>query len=234
MCLCHDIDKADITIQTAVMKKICKYHKKNGQEFHIGEIVPKGMCFEAFSVAYPSALALLYNADMKTPGCNKWQPMDSAHEKDRKESNTLIFQCPSSKNKVIFQMVRREKLPQVVKKAKHAAEEVFKRFFFPVDKIHLEHDVVMKVVKVEGDCPQGHKVGDSYSLNTQDTDILCPASFNSLYTFIQMLYKDVKLPWAKEKGSAFVHCPDHEGIIYKIRISQKRQEQGEEQKCQVS
>ena len=73
MCICNDIDKADITIKTAVMKKICKYHKKKGQEFHINEIVPRGMCFEAFSIAYPSALALLYNANAKTPGCNKWK-----------------------------------------------------------------------------------------------------------------------------------------------------------------
>lgn len=224
MCLCHDIDKADITIKTVVMKKICKYHKKQGQEFHINEIVPRGMCFEAFSVAYPSALALLYNADGQKDGqkygCaalgNKTDTsLDTSLSADKK--NTLFFECPSTKNKVIFQMERREKLPFLVKKLKHAVETVFKIFFFPIDKVHLEHDVSMKVVKVEGDCPHGHKVGNKYFLNTQDTEVLCPASFNSLYPFIRLLYNDTKVPWEKERNTALVHCPDHEGIIYKIQ-----------------
>ncbi len=229
MCICNDIDKADIRIKTAVMKKICKYHKKAGQEFHINEIVPRGMCFEAFSIAYPSALALLYNANMKSTGCNKWklEQKETEQNKAEQKEGELIFQCPSQKNKVIFKIERREKLPYVVKKAKHAAEAIFKQFFFPVDKVHLEHDVVMKVVKVEGQCPQGHKPGNVYSLNTQDTEVLCPASFNSLYPFIQMLYNNVKIPWAKEKGSALIHCPDHEGIIYKVRTSAEQEEQAE-------
>ncbi len=219
MCICNDIDKADITIKTAVMKKICKYHKREGQEFHINEIVPRGMCFEAFSIAYPSALALLYNANMKSPGCNKWkiEQKETGLNKAEQKEGEITFQCPSQRNKVIFRMERREKLPFVIKKLKHGAEAVFKKFFFPVDKVHLEHDVSIKVVSVEGSCPQGHKIGDEYFLNTQDTEVLCPASFNSIYPFIQMLYKDVQVPWAKEKDSAFVHCPDHEGIIYKIQ-----------------
>lgn len=215
MCICHDIDKSDIAIKTVVMKKICKYHKKNGQEFHIKEIVPRGLCFEAFSVAYPSALALLYNGNMAAKGCSLWKQS----REDVSGKGVVTVRCPSGQNSVVFQLTRREKLSWIVTKIKHGAEAVFGAFFFPVDRVHKEHDVELKVVEVQGLCPHGHKVGDEYFLNTQDTDVLCPASFNSLYTFIQLLYKGVKVPWANEQESAFIHCPDHEGIIYKVQKS---------------
>lgn len=203
------------------MKKVCKYHKKNGQEFHVSEIVPRGMCFEAFSIAYPSALALLYNADTKTAGCTLWKPPET---QQKSQSDSVTFQCPSAQNKVVFEMARRERLPWLIKNIKHAAEMAFGYFFFPIDWVHKEHDVVMKVTKVTGNCPHGHKVGDKYLLNTQDTDVLCPASFNSLYSFIRLLYQGVKVPWAQEKNNAFIHCPDHEGIIYKIQNHTTRSE----------
>ena len=214
MCICNDIDKCDMTIKTAVMKKVCKYHKKNGQEFHISEIVPRGMCFEAFSIAYPSALALLYNAGTKTSGCALWKPSE---KEQNFQNGRIVFQCPSAKNKVVFEMSRRERLPWIIKKMKHTVETLFGRLFFPVDRVHKEHDVVMKVIQVIGNCPHGHKTGDKYFLNTQDTEVLCPASFNSLYSFIRLLYAGVKVPWAKEENNAFIHCPDHEGIIYKVQ-----------------
>ena len=214
MCICNDMDKADITVKTAVMKKICKYHKKQGQEFHMCDLLPDGMCFEAFSIAYPSALALLYNADIRIPLCQK--EITVLQKEQKNTAGEFTFQCPSSKNKVIFQMERKEKLPYFIKKAKHAAENIFKQFFFPVDKIHVEHDVSMKVIDVEGKCPHGHKKEDEFFFNTNNTKILCPASFNSLYPFIQLFYKDIKIPWSDAENSAYIHCPDHEGIIYKI------------------
>lgn len=191
------------------MKKVCKYHKTQGQEFTIQEIVPKNMCFEAFSVAYPFALSMLYGADNNVSFCSGLPEQQASADKE------FIFQCPSSKNKVIFKMERKEKLPVVVKRMKNFIETIFKKVFFPVDKVQLEYDISMKVIGVEGQCPQKHKVGDEFFFNTKDTNILCPASFNSIHTFIQMIYDGVKMPWAKNNGN-FVHCPDHEGMIYKI------------------
>lgn len=206
MCTCNNLSNTNIIIKTEIMKKICKYHKKPGQEFHMSDIAPKGMCFEAFYAAYPSALALLYNAKMTTSSCIFSKNIS------RRE---VVFQCPSEKNKIVFHMQKKEKLPLIIKQFKHFAEKCFAYFFPPIDKVQWEYDISIEVINVCGQCPQGHKRGDTYYFNTSNPAILCPASFYTIYPFLRLFYKDEKIPWCNN-NDILIHCPDHEGIIYKL------------------
>jgi len=89
----------DVKIKVVSVAGICKYHRRVGQEYNLSDLVPPGMCLDAFHVAYPYALSLLYGAKFK------WM----------KDKDAVIAQCPNPKGAVVME-IRRKKLSAVKKK----------------------------------------------------------------------------------------------------------------------
>ena len=74
--------------------------------------------------------------------------------------------------------------------------------------------VVAKVIKQEGDCAVGHKVGDEYDLSKpflvgMEEGSICPSLFYALYPEYRVLMHGGTLPWEEDKETAHVACPDH-------------------------
>jgi len=177
---------------TAVeLKKKCRYHKKGGQSFTLDAIAPAGLCLDAFHIAYPYCLTLLYDGDFNA-SCHR--PCDA---------NRVIIQCPRGKMKM--EVARIHLLPKTVKTLKTAAEKAFKKLFYPPDVI--DYKIRIKIIEAADGCP--HKPGELYYMNIRDTNELCPASFDAVYPFLGV--KDIQL----------VHCPDHEGILYELTRRQE-------------
>lgn len=174
---------------TAVeLKKRCRYHKREGQTYTCDSIAPKGLCLDAFHVVYPCCLALLYDADFT----------GSCHESAGRDE--VAIQCPMGCMRM--RVTRIQSLPKPVKFLKTSAEKIFKKLFFPPDV--PDYKIRILVEESSDECP--HKSGEEYYLNIRNTSELCPASFDALYPFLDVT--DMR----------FVHCPDHEGILYELKI----------------
>ncbi len=197
MCRYKDLEECDIVIKTHVMNKVCKYQKKKGQEYDLSEIAPAGMCLESFNGMYPKCLAMFYGNN---------------YRKD-------TYLCPSKKVK--FEIRRKHKhgpfyvifisFPRLIFRL------IFGMFFFPIDWNHKDFAVYIKVKSVHGDCPLDQEEGDKFYMNTDDTNRLCPASFYSIYPHLIKLHDGKKTRWQEKPNEVCVRCPDHEGMVYKLK-----------------
>lgn len=80
------------------------------------------------------------------------------------------------------------------------------------------YDVEVKVISQEGVCGKDHKVGDSWIIGTKTPEGICLSAFNVIFPDSRVLRFGGELPWAKEKGTATVACPDGKNpVIFKLR-----------------
>lgn len=83
-------EKPEIIVKICKITGKCKYHRKVGQEYSLGKIVPLGMCLDAFHVVYPYCLSLLYGATFS------WM--------ENIDKDAVIAQCPYAS---IVMMIKR-------------------------------------------------------------------------------------------------------------------------------
>lgn len=186
-----------ISIETLHMKKVCKYHKRAGQVFAERDIV-RDFCPDAFYVAYPYCLALLYNAD-----------------RNEFADGRLTLSCPHPEG-IVMELRRIPCRPRLLQVAKKAFEWVLRRNSFLLD--WEDWKIGIEVVDDKGGCPCHYRKGTVYWFNTRRVDELCPASFHAVYPHLMRIASGKKLSWQGERGGPpLVHCPDHEGITYKIK-----------------
>ena len=209
----HD-DRKQVFVKTEVLKKRCKYHKRAGEKYDMDSLGPPGLCLDAYHVAYPYCLALLYDAEF-TKSDERYHHTDS--QRDR-----VLVQCPNPKERVVMEIRRYYVLPKAVKSLKNLAERILEKLSFPVDVI--EYRIGIMVVEVKGNCPHSHKVGEKFWFNIRTRlfwlngrqEEICPASFDQLYPFIALARRGVKIPWSNNGSSACLNCPDDKGVVYKI------------------
>lgn len=196
MCRYKNLEKCDIVIKTDVMKKVCKYHKEEGQEYDLSEIAPENLCLESFNGMYPMCLAMFYSGE---------------YDKDTYlcQSKKVKFEVKLEYKHNVFKIFF-VSLPRIIFKW------IFGMFFFPIDWNHKDYTVSMKVKSVHGECPKEHYEGEKFYMNTDDTKRLCPASFYSIYPHLIKLHNGKKTRWQEKDNEICVHCPDHEGMVYKI------------------
>lgn len=142
----------------------CRYHKKD-QHYSQQQMVPRGLCIEAFHSIYPFALGLLYGANK-----NRFQVM-----------------CP--KGEVIFD-VRREPVDSIKKLKFHLKSLIDP--FYPVDP--RKHKVLIKVVECKGICLKKHEGGQEFEFNQEKRTELCPAAFDSIFPYIYAYETSKKIP----------------------------------------
>jgi uncharacterized repeat protein (TIGR04076 family) len=192
----------EFVLDTAVMSKICKYHKRKGQEYSSNDTI-RDFCSDAFYVAYPSCLALLYGA-----------------KKNEFKQRSISLSCPNPSG-IIFEVRRVHCWSLPVRIAKKIFEWVMAKAIMRVDweDWHIE----LKVKQVSSDCPAKFSVGDTYKFNIGKHDELCPASFHGIYPSLLQNLRGHLLGWQKEGESARINCPDHEGMVYELHSGENEE-----------
>lgn len=180
----------------------CKYHKKQGAVYSPASLVPKGICKELFYAAYPGSLAVLYSGKPRCRGFRK------------KGIQEITATCPHPQGiKVLIKY--QEVLPAFIRKLKEICEEIVKVVYRPFDA-HFRR-VLIEVIEESSHCPKGYTKGTIFTFNTGKTDELCPAGFAAIYPYARILKA------CKDKGncsgSMKVHCPDHVGVTYEIKVT---------------
>lgn len=186
----------EFLLDTVVMKKICKYHKRRGQEYKPDDVV-RDFCSDAFYVAYPYCLALLYGAN-----------------KNEFKEGRVHLCCPNPKG-IAFEVRRVHCWPLYIRIGKTILGWMVGKILYPLD--WEDWHIQIKVTRNQGKCPANFSVGKTYWFNIGRLDELCPASFHGIYPVLLPYLLGYNLPWQKEGETANIHCPDDEGMIYNVR-----------------
>ncbi len=80
------------------------------------------------------------------------------------------------------------------------------------------HEVT--ITKVNGQCPYGHREGDTHRVTSMNTDSLCGSLFHTLYPSVMSMQYHGNAPWEKEKGRCQALCPE----MGKVQVDVKRVE----------
>jgi uncharacterized repeat protein (TIGR04076 family) len=67
--------------------------------------------------------------------------------------------------------------------------------------------IKITVIRQDGHCALGQKLGDEYIFDRHLPDI-CPAAWDVLYSYIRVLQNGGDFPWAEKPGTSRVVCPD--------------------------
>ena len=80
------------------------------------------------------------------------------------------------------------------------------------------YQVEIKVVSQKGECVLGHKVGDTWTMESTTPAGLCASAFNSFFPDLRVLRFGGALPWEEDKDTATVACPDAlNPVVFRIR-----------------
>ena len=173
----------------------CRYHKK-GLKYSDSQMIPKGLCAEAFHSIYPFALGLLYRTN-------------SNYTKD-----SCFVRCPEGN--VIFEVRR------VPKKFLKRMEFQLKRIvniIYPVDP--REYDILISVSESSDTCAMNHGIGQEYEFNQEKKTELCPAAFDSLFPFVYATASSEN----NDSGDYLLSCQDHlTNIVFNVSLNQREEE----------
>ena len=85
----------------------------------------------------------------------------------------------------------------------------------------MANDIRLKVIKQEGTCAAGHKVGDEILISYKDNKIegmLCLHSLNSILPKVFALAYGAEFPWLEDPDLSTHACPDAwNPVVYEIR-----------------
>lgn len=78
--------------------------------------------------------------------------------------------------------------------------------------------VQITIKSIQGKCPQGFKVGDTWIIEKNITPSnFCMTAFHAIYPSLRTLRYGGDLPWG-EKGVATILCPDHHNpVLYEMK-----------------
>ncbi len=147
-----EIDKSEIPIAVAGMKRSCAYHRKT-MIFPKENLAPAGLCTMAYHSAYPAFLALLYGKGLP---------------------DTVFLSCSGTGSRVDFALERKAR---AIKPFLDILEKLLLLTPFRLDII--KYRVKMRVVAVDGVCKKQIKEGHCYTLGRKG--LFCPSSFYSVF-----------------------------------------------------
>ena len=74
--------------------------------------------------------------------------------------------------------------------------------------------IKVKVIKVNGPCEAGHKVGDTWKFPlTKCPKGLCTWALTSIFPYIAIIGYGGRLPWEKKKKYAVANCSDSDNTV---------------------
>jgi uncharacterized repeat protein (TIGR04076 family) len=97
-------------------------------------------------------------------------------------------------------------------------QDVVKRFRDFENRYYQE----VRIAAVTGECPYGHREGETYRISNCNNDGLCGALYASLHTSIVTVHYWGSLPWSPEPDTYSSMCPE-----MKVRVAVRRKEQAQ-------
>jgi uncharacterized repeat protein (TIGR04076 family) len=81
------------------------------------------------------------------------------------------------------------------------------------------YPVKVTVVSQAGQCTAGHKVGDSWTLESKSPGGVCLSALLACYPYVRILRHGGDVPWSKGKGViANIACPDAANpVVFEMR-----------------
>jgi len=85
----------------------------------------------------------------------------------------------------------------------------------------MAHDIILKVIKQEGTCAAGHKVGDEILISFDKNEIKGKLCLHALYSILPKVYAmayDAKFPWLEDDDVSTHACPDAwNPLVYEVK-----------------
>jgi uncharacterized repeat protein (TIGR04076 family) len=86
-------------------------------------------------------------------------------------------------------------------------------------------ELIGKIVKVEGKCVAGHRVGEEFDLTvySEKADKLhrapnvCGFLYDAIFPYLVTLQFGGVFPWEKDKDKFLAGCPDNYNVVIEIR-----------------
>ena len=73
------------------------------------------------------------------------------------------------------------------------------------------------VTGVDGECPYGHKVNDTFRVTARNHDGLCGSLYQLISSDVLTLGYEGEVPWNKEKGTMTASCPEGNRVGVAVR-----------------
>lgn len=80
-------------------------------------------------------------------------------------------------------------------------------------EVVIVKDVRVEVVKQEGRCKAGHRVGDQWVCGERTVDGICALAYASMYPMLWALSACGRFSWASADGSIEIACPDGDNPV---------------------
>jgi len=84
----------------------------------------------------------------------------------------------------------------------------------------MAHDIILKVIKQEGNCAAGHKVGDEITISFEKNEIKGKMCLHALYSVLPKVFAmayGAKFPWLDDADVSTHACPDaHNPLTYQV------------------
>ena len=89
----------------------------------------------------------------------------------------------------------------------------------------MAFDMVLKVIKQEGTCAAGHKVGDEVVINFDENKIEGKVCLHALYSVLPKVFAmayGAEFPWLEDRDVSTHACPDAwNPLVYEVRRIRK-------------
>ena len=69
--------------------------------------------------------------------------------------------------------------------------------------------VRMRIIDIKGTCPNGHRIGQEWIVESHTPRGICLGSFGACLPYLTALRFGASFPWEDQKGAITIGCPDH-------------------------
>lgn len=89
----------------------------------------------------------------------------------------------------------------------------------------MAFDIILKVIKQEGTCAAGHKIGDEVIINFDENKIEGKVCLHALYSVLPKVFAmayGAEFPWLEDRDVSTHACPDAwNPLVYEVRRIRK-------------
>ncbi len=90
----------------------------------------------------------------------------------------------------------------------------------------MAHDIVLKVIKQEGNCAAGHNVGDEIIISFENNEIKGKICLHALYSVFPKVFAmayGAEFPWLEDADVSTHACPDAwNPLVYEVKRKRKK------------
>ncbi len=74
-------------------------------------------------------------------------------------------------------------------------------------------EVRMRIVRIAGSCPHGHRVGQEWVVGGESPGGICMGSFTACVPYLTALRFGASFPWEEQEGAITIACPDADNQV---------------------